>query len=642
MKKVSLVLSITIFLILGCNSSKNHIDLGYEDYSTLNPLLQLSSNSTIRASETVLDIKNFSKAVYSVKEALTIYDKEDKGLAQVVIYYDDFISVNHLSANIRDKRGEIVRTFSITDAEDYSATGGSFFSDTRVKVLNLLHNSFPYTIEVEYEQTYSGLLNLPSWFPQGIGQSVESASFTLIDRGNTGVRYLTQNMDLEPDIQTEGGVKKYIWDMSFRLPVKREPLGPSTRELLPHVLVAPGRFKMESSEGIASTWKDFGKWYYDLGKETRVLPEEAKQEINLLVSGVSSDAEKVQILYNYLQEKTRYVSIQLGIGGWKPYSAEYVFNNSYGDCKALTNYMHAALEHVGIKAESVLIRNGVNSPELVADFPSNQFNHVIIRVTLENGEIIWLECTSKYLMPNRIGSGNEGKEALLITEEGGQLIKTPLTDHTENLSSTTLNFSILEDGNARLEGEVISKGFMQDIILNTIIPVSEKERVEWVERGLEVDKRKVIDYDFTSILERDEKSKYSYVADLQSYASSSSKRLFVPINRLNRWQLSIPEEDSRTQPVKFPYVFTETDSALFTTPESFEVESMPKDIEYSYSFGEYKATFSISDNNELVYVRHFSIKEKSIEPDKYDAFKEFFDKVRYADSQQLVLVREGD
>lgn len=642
MNKILPVLSITILLTLGCSSSKNHIDLGYEDYSNLNPLLQLSANSTIRASETILDVKDFSKAVYTVKEALTIYDKEDKDLAQIVIFYDDFVSVNRLNATIRDKRGEVVRTFSINDAEDYSATGGSFFSDNRVKVLNLLHNSFPYTIEVEYEQTYSGLLNLPSWFPQSIGQSVESSTFTLIDRGNTGVRYLTQNMDMEPEIQTEGGVKKYTWDMGFSLPIKREPLGPSSRDLLPHVLVAPGKFKMENSEGVASTWKDFGKWYYDLGKETRVLPEEAKKEIDLLVSGVNSDTEKVQILYNYLQEKTRYVSIQLGIGGWKPYSAEYVFNNSYGDCKALTNYMHAALEHVGIKAESVLIRNGVNSPEMIANFPSNQFNHVIIRVTLENGDVIWLECTSKYLMPNRIGSGNEGKEALLITENGGELIETPLTDHKQNLSASTLNFSILEDGNARLEGEVESRGFMQDIVLNTIIPVSEKERVEWVERGLDVDKRKVIDYDFTPILERDEESKYRYVADLESYASSSSKRLFIPINRLNRWQLSIPEEDSRTQPVKFPYVFTETDSAMFVTPGSFEVESMPQDIEYSYSFGEYKATFSLTDENELIYVRHFSIKEKSIEPDKYADFKDFFDKVRYADSQQLVLVREGE
>lgn len=640
MKKVATVLIAIVLLTLGCNSSKNTINLGYEDYSVLNPLLQLNANSTIRASETILDVKNYSKAVYTVKEALTIYDKEDKGLAQIVIFYDEFVSVNRLNATIRNKRGEVVRSFSIDDAEDYSATGGSFFSDNRVKVLNLLHNSFPYTIEVEYEQTYSGLLNLPSWFPQRIGQSIESASFTLIDRGNTGARYLAQNMDIEPEIVSENGFKKYTWDLGFQFPIKREPLGPSSRELLPHILVAPGKFKMDNSEGLASTWEDFGKWYYELGKETRVLPQEAKKEIDLLVNGVTSDAEKVRILYNYLQDKTRYVSIQLGIGGWKPFSAEYVFDNSYGDCKALTNYMHAALEYVGIKAESVLIRNGVNSPGLVANFPSNQFNHVIIRVTLEDGAVIWLECTSKYLMPNRIGSGNEGKQALLITKEGGQLIETPLTGYKENLSSTVLNFSVLGDGNARLDGVVTSKGFMQDIVLNTVIPVSEKERVEWIERNLDVDKRKIIDYDFSSILDRDENSEYSYTADLESYASSSSKRLFIPINRLNRWQLSIPDEDSRTQPVKFPYVFTETDSALFITPKDFEVESMPQDIEYAYSFGEYKASFSLSEDNELVYVRKFSIKEKKIEPEKYKDFKEFFDKVRYADNQQLVLVKQ--
>ena len=74
-------------------------------------------------------------------------------------------------------------------------------------------------------------------------------------------------------------------------------------ENIPYMLVSPGQFQIEGSSGDASTWESFGKWYYDLGANTRELPKEAKLEIDALVVGIQNQQEIVHILFDYLQKE---------------------------------------------------------------------------------------------------------------------------------------------------------------------------------------------------------------------------------------------------------------------------------------------------------------------------------------------------
>ena len=70
-----------------------------------------------------------------------------------------------------------------------------------------------------------------------------------------------------------------------------------------------------------------------------------------------------------MQSRTRYASIQLGIGGYKPAPAMEVSEKGYGDCKGLTNYMSALLKEAGITSYYTWVKSG-----------ANRIHHSIIRV----------------------------------------------------------------------------------------------------------------------------------------------------------------------------------------------------------------------------------------------------------------------
>ena len=630
---------IVLFLIIGfgCSSQKNILDLGYGSYADLNPLLTITANSVVRTSENILEVWDTQKSVYTVREAITILDEEHADLSTLVVPYDQLSKINSMKANLYDKHGTLLRSYSMEDAADYSDYDGfSFFTDNRVKVLELYSSSYPYTIEYEYVVTHESILNLPTWFPQITEQSIEKSTFTLIDH-STGVRFHQKNYEEEPVVKDTLGAKMYTWETDFVLSKDREPFGPNYRDVLPHILFAPGVFEMDNIIGKADSWKDFGKWYYQMSAGTRELPVEAQTEIDRMIAGVTNEEEIVSILFNHLQDKNRYVSIQLGVGGWKPFPAEYVFENSYGDCKALTNYMQAMLEHVGIKADAVLIRaNGV--PEMIEEFPSNQFNHVILRVTLSNGKVIWLECTSKYLPPNNLGDGQSIK-ALLVTEEGGVVVETPQVDYFQNQLKNSFVLNIKPDGSAFVDAEITNTGVNQGSILHRLLRISERERLEWLERSIPVNNRKVESYDFTRLKDSPTNALYTYTATLGNYANASSKRIYVPINKMNKWTLFIPEEESRTQPIEFRYPFSEVDSTVFVIPEEFDVEFMPESTTQESSFGEYTVSFEKIGDREFLLRRFMAIRKPSIEPENYDELRGFLDGLRKADSQQMVLVK---
>src|SRR5579863_10407875 len=153
-----------------------------------------------------------------------------------------------------------------------------------------------------------------------------------------------------------------------------------------------------------------------------------------------------------MQQKTHYVSVQMGIGGWRPFTAADVDKDGYGDCKALVNYTKALLKSVDINSYyCVVYGNTEEKLSLRDDFASLQGNHVILCLPFKN-DTTWLECTDQKIPLGFLGDFTDDRTVLAFTPEGGKLMHTPKYTTDENLEKRKANFVIDQEG--RLSGDM--------------------------------------------------------------------------------------------------------------------------------------------------------------------------------------------
>ena len=133
-------------------------------------------------------------------------------------------------------------------------------------------------------------------------------------------------------------------------------------------------------------------------RRTRRTHQPFRNKLHGLTAHCSTDREKVKAIYDYLAKTTRYVSIQLGIGGLQPIAASDVCRTGFGDCKGLSNYTRAMLKEIGIPSTYTVI--STTNERLLPDFSSaNQMNHVILQVPLpkrSEERRVGKECRSRW------------------------------------------------------------------------------------------------------------------------------------------------------------------------------------------------------------------------------------------------------
>ena len=159
--------------------------------------------------------------------------------------------------------------------------------------------------------------------------SVIDARLKVVDYTQNNLRFHSKNAQ-EPQIKTQEGSKTYTWQLSNAKPIEYESYNTVTADYFTTVFLAPKRFEMDGYAGDLSDWKSFGSWINTLNSSRNNLSEVHEANIYSLKLKKESPTETIKSIYRYLQQTTRYISIQIGIGGYQPSETAQVHEEKYG------------------------------------------------------------------------------------------------------------------------------------------------------------------------------------------------------------------------------------------------------------------------------------------------------------------------
>ncbi|MBX2821487.1 MAG: DUF3857 domain-containing protein [Rhodothermaceae bacterium] len=609
-------------------------------------ILSDEDDAIVRLDEQFFDVKNIGKATLTVHRAVTILNEGARDEGEFYVVYDKLRTLKKIEGVVRNAKGKVVRKLDKEDMDDYSAVSGfSLYEDNRVRVAGLYHNEYPYTVEYTIVLDLDGLLFWDPWSPLGSELPLEYGRYEVTVPEGMPVRYKVVGMELAPQISQSGRKTTYRWELSYLHMFKELLIVDSNQGLIAPAVddvtvhVAPEEFEIEGSRGDMRSWETFSTWYYSLGEGRDVLPGDVRNRIRSITSGIQDPVEKVKKVYEEFQATTRYVSVQLGLGGWQPYDAMYVAENGYGDCKALTNYLYALLKEAGIRSYPALIESGRFADEILEDFPSNQFNHVVLMVPMP-ADTLWLEATDQTAPFNHLGVANEDRYALVVRPDNGELVRTPQTSSARNRRFRTSSVRLTGSGYATAEVEAKYTGNRQDYIRHNLVKASGREQMDWLRNVTDIPSFDITSADFTAVQGRQAEIKIPFSLDLPRYASKSGKRLFVPTN-LFRTTVSVPEgEYIPNDPVKLAYAYADEEDVLFALPAGYTVEAMPENVEFETPFSVYRATHTQTEEGAVEYKRTIEFKTRVIQPAMYGEYRDFLKKVARADRSQIVLVAQ--
>lgn len=528
--------------------------------------------------------------------------------------------------------------------------GGELMSDERLRIMRIPAAAVGSVVGYEIEQEVRPYETADEWdFQDTIPVAETHFALQLPPRWS----YRASWVNHAADPATEVSPGRWSWSFTQLPPVKLEAHMPPWEGIAGRLSLAV--VPPDGHDPGIQSWNDLGGWIWSLVKGRREVSPELRRKVAELTEHEGTLLEKIQAIAHFVQTDIRYVAIELGIGGHQPHPASDVFLHRYGDCKDKSTLMTAMLKEIGVESDYVLI-NTVRGSVTTATSPNLYFNHAILAIVLpagvdtaslkarmdfhESHQILFFDPTNEYVPLGELSGDLQANYGLVVTADGGELVKLPQLPTDTNGVSRTAKLSLDDKGGLTgevRESRVGDSAAEQRYAFRTV--VQDTDRIKPVEvvvgsslATYEIVKAAVVNTQVTG-----RPFEWRYTIEAESYAKPAGDLVLLRPRVLGTFARGYLEtKEPRTHPVEFGGPERDTDVFEITLPAGYKVDELPPPVQFDRGFASYQSKSELV-GNVLRYSRTFEIRELTVPVAKTDDLKELYRVIQDDERESAVL-----
>lgn len=428
------------------------------------------------------------------------------------------------------------------------------------------------------------------------------------------------------------------YEMKDIMPFHRDSYSPAFAKNYPHVLVLAKKYTSKGvQKNIFASAADLYAWYHKLTSAVDNNSHMFKDQVAKITEGKTTDMQKIEAVFYWIQDNIRYIAFENGIMGFKPESAFNVYQNRYGDCKGMANLLKEMLVTCGYNAKLTWI--GTN--DIPYDYKTASLgvdNHMICMVELE-GKKMFLDGTESYIAINDYAHRIQGREVMIENGDTYSIDKVPAFDKMRNKVQTNITMSIDNDQLTGKSSTVYNGEFKTSVLRHYALTKSDKkeEKIKSFMAGGNTNLL-IKNLAVSDLNDRQSPLKTDFDFTLNNAITKAGNELYVSVD-FEKMYSNFEIDTLRTDDFELECKRYFTGSTTLNIPAGYTVDYLPEKFELHHPDFNFTVTYEKKDN-QVIYHREFSVDNALVKKKDVKQWNTMIKKLKKQYNDQVVLIKQ--
>lgn len=464
-----------------------------------------------------------------------------------------------------------------------------------------------------------GYFLFSSYFP------VANSTFTVTTTDDVALKYVLYGIDsskVQFSKEKKGPNVVYSWKAEQ---LNKITFGRGSEGILnaaSHLIIYVDSYQFNGQKhNILGDVTDLHDWYQNFLKDIEEdSVEKLEGMVNSIVDGKSTELDKVEAIYHWVQQNIKYIAIEDGLGGFRPRSANTVFNRRYGDCKDMSYLLHNMLNIADIPSNIAWI--GTKSiPYTHREVPTPMADNHMICTYINGDQYYFLDATDQHNTLGMPTTHIQGREALVHKGTSNfELIDVPVVPPEQNQKIDSVFLSI-DEKHLKGNGKVIYSGYNRIPLTNNLENMNERDKKEFLNAILNKGNNKFMLSNVMTkyVHEKDLELEIDYTFSIDDYIFSTTDEIFVNAHLVKELEKGIIDIQTTKKDIHYPYKSISSNVVSIEIPENFVISYLPESIAYEGSDFSFSINYT-KDQGRVIMSQNIVINTIKLSTTQFDAW----------------------